>query len=90
MRNITRNWQKENSGYMEVESLAELCPTATWEAELLSDELGYFFWTQESVEDVEDMAWFLTASYSKMQEEKDKEEESLAKRKSGLDEIGSS
>lgn len=49
--------------------------------------LDIFFWTQESVEDVEDMAWFLTASYSKMQEEKDKEEESLVKRKSGLDEI---
>lgn len=29
--------------YMEAESLAELCPTVTWEAELLSDELGYFF-----------------------------------------------
>ena len=75
MGNITRNWQKENSGYTEAESLAELCPTVTWKAELLSDELGYFFWTQEIVEDVEDMAWFLTASYSKMQEEKDKEEE---------------
>lgn len=75
---------------MEVESLAELCPTVTREAELLSDELGYFFWTQESVEDVEDMAWFLTASESKMQEEKDKEEESLVKRKSGIDERESS
>ena len=43
MGNITRNWQKENSGYTEAESLAELCPTVTWKAELLSDELGYFF-----------------------------------------------
>ena len=40
---------------------------------------------------VEDVAWFLLASYGKMQEERDKEGgKSLIKRELGLDEIGNS
>ena len=62
MGNITRNWQKENSGYTEAESLAELCPTVTWKAELLSDELGYL--TEISKQSIEDEAWFLLLASS--------------------------
>lgn len=37
---VSRNWRKRDSCYTVAENLAELCPTARWEAELNS-ELSY-------------------------------------------------
>lgn len=38
---VTGNWREGGPCYTVVESQAELCPTVTWKAELLSDGLEY-------------------------------------------------
>lgn len=49
--------------------LAELYPIVVWNAEFISDELGYLA-KALSKKHVEGMAWFLLAAYNKMQEER--------------------
>lgn len=64
LRTVVKNQRKKDSSYTMSESLADLCPTIMWKAELVSNKVGYL--VEISKQSIENVAWFLLAVYNKM------------------------
>lgn len=62
---ITGNWRKGYPCYKLAKNLAELCFSVQWKEELASDEIKYLV-EEISNKNVEDAAWHLLTTYSKM------------------------
>lgn len=71
IRNIIGNGRKGDPCYKVAKSLAKLClcPSVLWNAELVSNKIGYLA-GPISKQSVEGKAWFLLNAYSKIQEER--------------------
>ena len=65
MRNmLLENLREGDPRHIVTESLAELCPTVMWKAELVNDKIGRLA-EETSKQAVESVAWWLLAAYIK-------------------------
>ena len=61
---LLENLREGDPRHIVTESLAELCPTVMWKAELVNDKIGRLA-EETSKQAVESVAWWLLAAYIK-------------------------